>query len=60
MIKEQIETHQKGSLSVDKTITSMIDCDFGIKIAEDGRVWICIDGQSVLRFKPEWSTKKEK
>jgi len=26
--------------------------DIGIQVAEDGRVWICINGISFLRFKP--------
>jgi len=34
-------------------------CDFGIQIAEDGRVWICIDGVSFLRFKPIIKIEKE-
>lgn len=27
--------------------------DFGIQIATDGRVWVCINGIAFLRFKPE-------
>jgi len=30
-----------------------IDGDFGIQIAKDGRVWVCINGVAFLRFKPE-------
>jgi len=26
--------------------------DFGIQIAEDGRVWVCLDGVSFIRFTP--------
>ena len=30
--------------------------DIGIQIAEDGRIWICINGVSFLRFKPTIKT----
>ncbi len=46
-------THVKGYLSVEADIKSRKECDFGIQIAGDGRVWICIDGQAFIRFKPE-------
>jgi streptogramin lyase len=28
------------------------EVDFGLKVADDGRVWVCIDGRAFLRFKP--------
>ena len=31
---------------------NQIKGDFGIQIAEDGRVWICIDGVAFIRFVP--------
>ncbi len=46
------ELHQQGFLSVEATIDSSIDCDFGIQIADDGRIWVCVDGRAFLRFKP--------
>ncbi len=49
------ETHTRGYLSVEKNFTSMLDCDFGIQVAPDGRVWICINGQAFIRFKPKIS-----
>jgi len=48
------ETHQKGYIEVvveGKYMVSMAG-DLGVKIAKDGRVWICVDGVSFLRFKP--------
>ncbi len=51
--KELKETHTRGHLSVEANFTSLSDCDFGIQIAEDGRVWICINGQAFIRFKPK-------
>lgn len=51
-MKELKETHTQGFLSVERNIESNLDCDFGIQIADDGRVWICIDGVSFIRFKP--------
>ena len=59
-IKAYSETHQQGFLSVEAVITkSIMDCDFGVQIADDGRVWICIDGQAFLRFKPIRKDKNE-
>lgn len=26
--------------------------DVGVQISEDGRIWICLNGESLLRFKP--------
>ena len=26
--------------------------DIGLQIAADGRIWVCVDGINVLRFKP--------
>ena len=46
------ETHVRGFLSVEAHITSLLDCDFGIQIAEDGRVWIYLNGAALLKFKP--------
>jgi len=49
------ETHQQGFLSVEATIDlSLSDCDFGIQIADDGRIWVCVDGVAFLRFKPKY------
>jgi hypothetical protein len=45
------ETHMKGLLSIETDMKSKI-CDFGIQIASDGRVWICVDGVAFIRFKP--------
>lgn len=28
------------------------DCVFGVEINEDGRVWVCVNGCTFLRFKP--------
>jgi hypothetical protein len=53
MIKEYPETHQQGLISIEQNlITGGLMGDFGIQIAEDGRVWICINGIAAIRFKP--------
>ena len=47
------ETHQRGYLTIEQTLPKhLADCDFGVQIAPDGRVWICIDGKAFLRFHP--------
>ena len=60
-MKEQKETHEKGSLSIENLgeVATMDhrSVDFGIQIAKDGRVWICINGIAFLRFKPKMMPK---
>ena len=51
-IRKYPEIHQRGMLSIETEIKSNHDCDFGVMIAEDGRVWICIDGIAFIRFRP--------
>jgi len=51
------ERHQQGQVeltNVDhiRAICDLADADFGVQIAEDGRVWICVDGVALIRFKP--------
>jgi hypothetical protein len=52
-IEEYPETHQTGLITIEKRLKKggMIG-DFGIQIAADGRIWICIDGVAAIRFKP--------
>jgi streptogramin lyase len=52
-MKPYDETHQVGYLSIEQDLKSgMIEGDVGIQVAEDGRIWVCLNGQSLLRFKP--------
>lgn len=52
-IKEYKETHQDGIVSIEQNMKKGITKgDFGIQVAKDGRVWICIDGFALIRFKP--------
>lgn len=55
------ETHWQGRLSVESFNEGVIreathdfadDLDFGLQVAHDGRVWVCINGIAWLRFKP--------
>ena len=70
MVKEYPETHQHGLISIEEVPDSiywsftrgqfknvLVVGDLGIQVAKDGRIWICIDGVTFLRFKPE--TRKE-
>ena len=57
-VKSYPATYQKGMITLEnmplefeKSGRGMYG-DFGVQIADDGRVWICIDGASFLRFKP--------
>ena len=54
-MKEYKETHQQGIISVENSgllKDGYKKGDFGIQIATDGRVWVCIDGIAFIRFKP--------
>ena len=51
-IAEIKETHLKGFMSVELPDMKSKICDFGIMIKEDGRVWICINNEAFIRFKP--------
>jgi hypothetical protein len=52
-MKELRETHLQGIISIEQDLTvGIIQGDFGIQIAKDGRVWICVNGQALIRFKP--------
>jgi hypothetical protein len=50
-MKEIPVTFQRGLLSIEKEVKSKI-CEVGIQTAEDGRIWICVDGEAFIRFKP--------
>lgn len=54
-VQEYPETHQKGYIHIERNADwgGLIKGDLGIQIAKDGRVWICIDGQAFLRFRPK-------
>lgn len=51
------ETHTQGMVSLENLDLikemDLLDADFGIQIAHDGRVWICINGVAFIRFKPQ-------
>lgn len=53
MVEPYEETHQKGLITIEQNLISGGEIgDFGIQIAPDGRVWICVDGIAIIRFKP--------
>jgi hypothetical protein len=58
MVKEYKETHQQGIVEFNIPIIPVTEeVDFGIQIAKDGRVWVCVNGHSAIRFKPTKKTK---
>ena len=65
-MKEYLETHQQGIISIENIPTmlgwdgSYMEGDLGIQIANDGRVWVCIDGVAFLRFKPKRDARLDK
>ena len=51
-VKPYTETHQQGTITIEKALPMGVTVgDFGIQIASDGRVWICVDGEAIIRFK---------
>lgn len=45
--------YQRGSLSIEKEFSKGGHlCDVGIQIAKDGRIWLCVNGEAYIRFKP--------
>jgi hypothetical protein len=64
-MNEYPETHQQGVISIENIPTmlgwdgSYMEGDLGIQIANDGRVWVCIDGIAFLRFKPKVDPRME-
>jgi hypothetical protein len=72
-MKEQHETHRFGSISIENVPAELrggdpgekddyrvMQADFGIQIAKDGRVWVCINGIAFLRFSPHPDGKMSK
>lgn len=48
------EKHLHGHISIENKdqLLGITHGDFGVQIAEDGRVWICFNGIAVIRFSP--------
>ena len=47
------ETHFQGVITFEQNLkVGLHEGDIGVQIAEDGRIWICIDGVALIRFKP--------
>lgn len=54
-MKEVKEFHQTGMLSIENLHILELDhscIDVGLQVAKDGRIWLCVNGQSLIRFKP--------
>jgi hypothetical protein len=55
--KEYPLLNQGGYISFENDVTykgqGLIKGILGIQIAADGRVWICVNGISILRFRPK-------
>ena len=51
--------YQEGRLSIESAdVIERLDlqnCLVGVQVSDDGRVWICVNGLSFLRFKPDQS-----
>ena len=56
MMKEFGPLYQQGMVTLDvdpqHLKMDLTDALFGIQVSADGRVWVCVNGMSWLRFKP--------
>ena len=56
--KEMDVTHCRGHLTIHEDYKdfphNLQDCDLGIQISHDGRLWLCINGISFIRFRPKY------
>lgn len=57
LIADYGPVYQHGRLSIeniDQINDMRLDqpLEFGVQVADDGRVWVCLNGVSWLRFKP--------
>lgn len=61
VIKEYPLLNQKGYISFENDASykggNLIKGILGIQVAANGKVWVCVNGVSILRFRPE--LKKE-
>lgn len=58
------ETHHHGMLSIENAEIvagmDLADCDVGLQVSYDGRIWLCVNGVAWVRFKPHLRTKTGK
>lgn len=47
--------YQSGYLSMEMEFPypGVTKGEVGVQVSEDGRIWVCLDGQALLRFVPE-------
>lgn len=54
---EMPETHETGFVEIHnlEMIEGMdlTSADFGLQVSRDGRVWVCVNGVALIRFKPD-------
>jgi hypothetical protein len=55
-----VELQNEGDVFIDKDLQQGVikDAHIGIQVAPDGRMWICINGESAIRFTSHKVTKK--
>jgi len=47
------EQHLHGLVTIENRKMYFQDAEVGIMFGEDGRFWVCVNGECLLRFKPE-------
>ena len=62
-MKEVKEFHQTGMLSVENLRLLELDhscVDVGLQVSSDGRIWLCVNGEAFIRFKPQEKMKDDR
>ena len=63
------ETHKRGTIFIENANlhgiiesneTQILKGDFGLQVADDGRVWVCLNGVAFIRFSPHRNGRMQK
>ena len=57
MINEVPEFHQVGMVDIlnlaEVQAEDLQEADCGLQVHRDGRIWLCVNGLALIRFKPQ-------
>jgi hypothetical protein len=69
MVRAYPETHQTGLIDVsnldvifgeERQCGHAVRGDIGVQIANDGRIWVCVNGVALIRFSPHPDGRMQK
>jgi hypothetical protein len=56
-IPDELISEVKASTRRGRKPSTIFNCHIGIKVTEEGKVWLCINGIAFIRFNPRPSSK---